>query len=279
MNNSQGQTQQPAGGMEKKEEILRDLKTLRNYFGEHDKTMEQHRLYAIADNLLKSMIATPPPAPVGIDGCDCVNVEFGSYDNQIEVVPPPHMVEYYTKQGGSPTICLDACVVVEVCKLWKLGITTTGCCCGHNKAEGFIGVIESDIPRMKQMGYHVAYNQSRPVDEDSFIPKSVKYNEPLGIYVEELAKSDAIKNYPIPDNKLPELTIYILRNAHKMGFEIGFKAGYAAHQSSTSEEERLTGILNKHLYHIWKGDDNIISESYQEFMERFIAENNLKIEI
>lgn len=66
--------------------------------------------------------------------------------------------------------CLDRCVAEEVMQLWMLGITTTGCCCGHGKLPGYIGVIEFDIPRMKEMGYVVASNPTRPRAEDSFSP-------------------------------------------------------------------------------------------------------------
>ena len=32
---------------------LKDLKAIRNYFGEHDKTMFEHRAYTLIDNLIK----------------------------------------------------------------------------------------------------------------------------------------------------------------------------------------------------------------------------------
>jgi hypothetical protein len=105
--------------------------------------------------------------------CSCVGVEFGSYDNQVELMPPPHMLLYKRTQGGADTICVDACIAEEIISLWGVGITTTGCCCGHNKAEGFIGVADDDIPRMKEMGYMVHFNSCRPGDEDEFTPKTI----------------------------------------------------------------------------------------------------------
>lgn len=107
--------------------------------------------------------------------CNCKNVAFGSYDNQVEITNlPAHMASYKSQQGGNPnSICLDTCISQEVQDLWDLGITTTGCCCGHNNLQGFIGVIDQDIPRMKEMGYEVMYNPSRPNDEDSFSPTSI----------------------------------------------------------------------------------------------------------
>jgi len=49
-----------------------------------------------------------------------------------------------------------------------MDIVTTGCCCGHNEVEGFIGVEDQYIPQMKALGYEVQYNPTRPEDEDSF---------------------------------------------------------------------------------------------------------------
>ncbi len=68
-------------------------------------------------------------------------------------------------------VYIDKCLVDEVKGLWKLGIITTGCCCGHNIREGYIGVSDKDIPTMKKLGYEVVYNPFRPKSEDSFKPK------------------------------------------------------------------------------------------------------------
>jgi hypothetical protein len=104
--------------------------------------------------------------------CDCENIEIGSYGNQLWVHAPGHM----PKHNG---YCLDRCISEEVIGLWREGVTTTGCCCGHNEQQGYIGVADEDIPRMKELGYEVAFNSSRPNDEDSFIPKSIsEYVEP-----------------------------------------------------------------------------------------------------
>lgn len=108
--------------------------------------------------------------------CRCQNIEVGSYDNQVCITDlPPHMADYKVLQGGARSICIDACLEHEVKQLWCMGITTTGCCCGHNRGieYPYIGVVSYDIERMKAMGYKVQLNPLRPVDEDSFIPKTV----------------------------------------------------------------------------------------------------------
>jgi len=106
--------------------------------------------------------------------CNCKNVEFGSYDNQVELPRPSHMRG--RKEGSdSETICVDRCLSNEIQELWWLGIATTGCCCGHNKGNQypFIGVIETDIQKMKDMGYVVQFNPMHPQRQDGFIPKSL----------------------------------------------------------------------------------------------------------
>jgi hypothetical protein len=70
-------------------------------------------------------------------------------------------------------VSIDKCLIHEVIDLWEKGIKTTGCCCGHGRRElAFIGVAKEFIPRMKEMGYQVQFNPSRPDDEDSFVPKT-----------------------------------------------------------------------------------------------------------
>lgn len=106
--------------------------------------------------------------------CKCVKVEVQSYDNQVLVeVLPEQMQDYRAAEGRVPKLSIDTCLLEEVSDLWSIGITTTGCCCGHNKVPPYIGVIDSDIWRMKAMGYEVKFNHSRPEGQDSFKPKSV----------------------------------------------------------------------------------------------------------
>jgi len=108
--------------------------------------------------------------------CNCKNIKIGSYDNQICVEIPSHMnnlKQQRIKNGLKPKICIDTCLLKEIQYLWSLGIRTTGCCCGHNILDGYIGVYFEDILKMKQLGYKVKFNNCRPSDEDSFYPKSI----------------------------------------------------------------------------------------------------------
>ena len=108
--------------------------------------------------------------------CNCNNIEIGSYNNQTCVDIPSHMEDYKNyklSNGLKSVICIDNCILEEIKHLWNLEIKTTGCCCGHNKLDGFIGVVNEDVSKMKQLGYEVRVNEIRPNDEDSFHPKSV----------------------------------------------------------------------------------------------------------
>lgn len=142
--------------------------------------------------------------------CNCKNIEVGSYGNQVELKPPQHMVEYQRNNGGSDTICVDKCIAGEIKYLWSLGITTTGCCCGHNKGlqYSYIGVDEKDIKRMKEMGYRVHFNPLRPNDEDEFCPKTVLDKEELQLledaaieYVTKINNKPANESWSDTDEK------------------------------------------------------------------------------
>lgn len=102
--------------------------------------------------------------------CKCVNVEVGSYDNQVQVYNPYHIKR--------PYIWIDKCMVEEIYKLWGLGIETTGCCCGHNEQEGYIGVLDKYVRIMRKMGYVNKFNESRPQDQSTFFPR-LKHAKPF----------------------------------------------------------------------------------------------------
>jgi hypothetical protein len=103
--------------------------------------------------------------------CKCINIEAGTYENQVELPRPDHMIGQ-TYGSASDTICVDSCLSGEIQLLWELGISTTGCCCGHNYLPPFIGVIDEDIPKMKELGYAVQPNKTDITREDGFKPKS-----------------------------------------------------------------------------------------------------------
>ena len=113
--------------------------------------------------------------------CNCVNIKMGSYDNQIMVNRPECMMGR-TEGSCNSKICLDRCIAEEIQYLWSCGIRTTGCCCGHNIQEGYIGVIDKDIEFMKKSGYKIGFNKQNLNDEKNFIPKSHNRNGKIEYY-------------------------------------------------------------------------------------------------
>ena len=112
--------------------------------------------------------------------CTCKDIIPQSkecYAQQIVVKIPEYLDIRMNAPGRERKefVALDPCITSEVIQLWRLGIVTTGSCCGHNLPDGFpfIGVEDEYIPKMKELGYEVAHNKCRPNDEDSFVPKSV----------------------------------------------------------------------------------------------------------
>ena len=123
-----------------------------------------------ACRVLASGLAAPSPRR-----CACVNVDFGTYANQVTLDVPPGMDIRCNSPDREPKVVVgvDACLADEIRYLWSLGIVTTGCCCGHGKGAPYIGVEDRFIPAMKALGYRVHHNVCRPGDEDSFVPRSL----------------------------------------------------------------------------------------------------------
>lgn len=80
------------------------------------------------------------------------------------------------------SICVDKCIAAEIQSLWDRGIRTTGCCCGHGKPElSYIGVVEEDIEKMKELGYKQTFDYDLKFTAEfyskSFIPKDMDYKD------------------------------------------------------------------------------------------------------
>lgn len=119
-----------------------------------------------AERVTESVVAAKP--------CACVNVDVGSYDNQVTVEIPEHMKEYRRLCDMEVMlICLDRCISDEVQTLWARGITTNGCCCGHGKFGAWIGVEPASVSSMEALGYEHYVDCSYP--EYHFTSKSVAW--------------------------------------------------------------------------------------------------------
>lgn len=82
-------------------------------------------------------------------GCDCINIEFGSYDNQTILDYP----EWFESKKTIRKAGIDNCLLNEIKYLWEEGIQTMESCCGHNKAEAYISVLNKYHDRMIGLGY------------------------------------------------------------------------------------------------------------------------------
>jgi hypothetical protein len=80
--------------------------------------------------------------------CDCIKVSFGSYDN-IKALKNP----FYPDNSAYEIIGIDNCIADEIEFLWGENIQTIASCCGHNKINGDIAVIEEDADKMYKLGY------------------------------------------------------------------------------------------------------------------------------
>lgn len=108
-------------------------------------------------NIFESLANNISPVYIGTR-CKCVNVEVGSYENQVELPAPQHIIEWAEKSdfslgGDRKTVCIDRCLEKEIKALWGKGIITTGCCCGHGKVQPYIGVDDRSTGTMKALGY------------------------------------------------------------------------------------------------------------------------------
>lgn len=118
--------------------------------------------------------------------CRCRNVSMGSFANQVTLVPKPEHVRLVMNDGcrtPREAVCVDTCLAAELRRLWRRGIRTTGCCCGHNLQFGYIGVDERDIPRMAALGYQPSFNRCGPGRSDSFFPRTRGCGNGLGVRV------------------------------------------------------------------------------------------------
>lgn len=88
--------------------------------------------------------------------CKCVNVEMGSYDNQVMLDVPSFMYPIKNCLGEikpNQKICVDRCLVPIIRLLWDNKIATENCCCGHNVQKPTIIIDEKYIPQLMRLGF------------------------------------------------------------------------------------------------------------------------------
>lgn len=55
-------------------------------------------------------------------------------------------------------LTVDACIADEIVRLNKMGVYTTGCCCGHGKGPATANILPSAQDRARECGYDVTLN-------------------------------------------------------------------------------------------------------------------------
>lgn len=99
--------------------------------------------------------------------CNCENIAIGSYDNQVALQAP-----IWSQKNR---ISVDSCLSSEIRYLWLCGVRTTGCCCGHNQLEPYIGVEPKSVNIMQKLGYELCEDDlSSSTHGLNFIPRSIK---------------------------------------------------------------------------------------------------------
>lgn len=101
--------------------------------------------------------------------------------DKVTLTPPKNFIRYNLDPDRyKEFITIDACLAEEIQKLWSLGIKTTGCCCGHGRVLGYIGVTNDCIEKMYELGYQNyifpdEYEWGGADRQDSFIPKTTHH--------------------------------------------------------------------------------------------------------
>ena len=68
-------------------------------------------------------------------------------------------------------ICVDRCMVSRIIDLWKAGIRTYGCCCGHGDISGFINIDEADFEKAMELGWEQYHFEDQPDRKDTIFAK------------------------------------------------------------------------------------------------------------
>ena len=63
------------------EQEVKDLKAIRNYFGEHDKTLFEHKAYAVVDSLVKKLNIPTVIKSVCLDSKYAINTVCVRYND------------------------------------------------------------------------------------------------------------------------------------------------------------------------------------------------------
>lgn len=82
-----------------------------------------------------------------LDGCFCEDVGFQTYAHVVGMRKP------FKDGWDAEFVPIDVCIATEIAELWHKGIVTLNSCCGHQKARSSVITPESEVEKMKKLGY------------------------------------------------------------------------------------------------------------------------------
>jgi len=118
-----------------------------------------HHVYRIPLSEISEITVYRVPTNTAVqeNKCTCIDVDFGSYENQIMLGWYPIMDGYRLarkeKGLGDSGVCVDRCVAADIVDLWVGGVRTYGSCCGHGKLPGMINVDPADFDKALSLGW------------------------------------------------------------------------------------------------------------------------------
>jgi hypothetical protein len=92
-------------------------------------------------------------------GCGCISYNCPEpYQTDHEVVLDHAK---YFPDTQKPSVCVDACIAEAIESLWKAGVRTRACCCGHNGRFGPAPSVYLDSPADAAKAYEVLAHDHR----------------------------------------------------------------------------------------------------------------------
>lgn len=97
--------------------------------------------------------------------CEGTEKDFGTTKNKVTIKMP----DAWDTDRDSRYFDIDSCMVPEISFLWREGVRTIECCCGHGKVDGYIAVDEGSERKMHNLGYvNIPFKKDR---DDLFLPR------------------------------------------------------------------------------------------------------------
>lgn len=101
----------------------------------------------------------------------CVDSPIGEYKCQVEI--------RFSAQSERKPFSVDTCLQHEIHELiFKQGVNTIGCCCGHGRKQAYIQVSPQSVQKMYDLGYEPLPEREDGQGKWCFKPKTY-FPEPV----------------------------------------------------------------------------------------------------